>query len=300
MADEMIAPLIDNYDNKEEDEKNIDAKKEIIHKDNDNELTNLLEHREENRNNININNNRNNINYISININLNENQKRGLIYLSYSIQLIIYFFILNHFYDKDNFIKNNIIIFFVISLIFVIIIIILDVFNNNYLREIKYRYLFIISIISSLGFYFFLYEISVIFTFKIIKFAIILSIVMYLASSIIIFLYRENYDIRAETFYCSLGICLIVGIILDYFSRMVDDEMFMLIFFMISILYGISFLHLELSFDNRHPVIRIKDYPLIHMYLFMDVSAISLICLIMHSIVLLDKKMMQLKEKNLI
>ena len=78
MTDDMIEPLMDSYENKEDNKNNDISIKEIevkihrdnkINPDNDNELTNLLNNERNNRQRI--------INYFrTINIDLNDDKKR--------------------------------------------------------------------------------------------------------------------------------------------------------------------------------------------------------------------------------
>jgi hypothetical protein len=94
MDDEMIAPLMNSDDNQEEKNKNEESPL-------------LINNKKEKRKNIqHINNNR------AINRELTDNQKMSLIFLSFAMQILIYYLFLRYFIDKDNFIKQHINIFF--------------------------------------------------------------------------------------------------------------------------------------------------------------------------------------------
>ena len=85
MSDEIVAPLMAQTGNSEESE-NINSSKNV---DNNNELSNLIEHNNDDiRENINININNNNINNLN-NLNQNESHKKGLLFLSHAIQVYI-------------------------------------------------------------------------------------------------------------------------------------------------------------------------------------------------------------------
>ena len=293
MTDEMVAPLMDNYNIQEENENNYNnynVEREKIQKDIDNELTNLLGHRrnnEENRgNNYRHNYNRiidDNINNrgLNINIELNDNHKKGLIFLSFAIQLCIYYIILSKYYDKIDFIKDNIIIFLVISSIIITTIFLIDLFSINTFREMKIIYLILITIVSSIGLFFFLYEISILLVFKNMKILLLISIVMYLTLSVVFLLFNNLGDLELinNAFFSSLILCLILDLIFFHFKK-IDSVNFLIIIAIIFILNIVSLFHQNYLFENRN--IRIKDIPIIFTYLFMDIFSICLAAFIIY------------------
>ena len=112
----MIAPLINSNEIREENKNNDISKKEIeIHRDNDNELTNLLNNERSNKQSI--------ISYFrTINIKLNDNEKKGIVFLSFVIQLLIYFLLLKFSLNKIEFITDYSTLLYVLSLIIITII----------------------------------------------------------------------------------------------------------------------------------------------------------------------------------
>ena len=184
MTDDMIAPLMSSIENKEEniyDEYNeyndipIKEEKIEIHRDNDDELTNLLNNERNNRQSI--------INYFrTINIELNDDKKKGIVFLSFSIQLLIYFLLLKSSFNKIHFLNYNKILFLIISLILIFIFSV-----EEGLKEMPPICLFIIAFISSISFYFYLYELCIILSFQIFTNLLFASLIMYLFLSFFYF-----------------------------------------------------------------------------------------------------------------
>ena len=149
MTDEIIAPLMASTDNSEESVDSNSSK----NPDNDNELANLID------NNINIredfNNNLYN-NIIRYNFHLNNFHKKSLIFLSYAIQVLIYYILLQIYYDKIDYIKKNYNKLYALSIIFTIIILFWNS-NFSYLRELNIFFAIILAIISSISMYVFLF-----------------------------------------------------------------------------------------------------------------------------------------------
>ena len=297
MADEMIAPLIDNYENKEKDENIVQVENEIIHKDNDNELANLLNHQrinnEENRRNNNRQNyNRNindNINNRGININLNLNHKKSFIFLTFAIQLCIYYIILNKYYEKTTFIKDNIILFLIISSVIITVIFFVDIINNNIFREMKIVFLIFIVIISSLGLYIFLYAISFLLDLKNMKILLLISIVMYLTMSIAFLLYNDldNLEVTTNAFFSSMFFSIILDLLFFHYKK-IDGINFIIIIFFVFALSIVSLYHQNILFENRNIII--KDFPIILTYLFMDIYAICLAIFIIYILFYIEAK----------
>ena len=148
MTDEIIAPLMASTDNSEESVESNSSK----NPDNDNELANLID------NNINIredfNNNLYN-NIIRYNLHLNNFHKKGLIFLSYDIQVLIYYIIIQIYYDKIDYIKNNYNILYNYSLVFIILIIYWHIQISD-LRELNTVFAIILAVISTIIMYFFI------------------------------------------------------------------------------------------------------------------------------------------------
>ena len=117
MADEIIAPLMPDSNNEEDNNYEISTSEDF----HDNENENLLD----NNRRENANNNRIIVREFSI------HQKKGFIYLSYSLQTLLIFlslYYLSDYMNNNNFIKHNLNIVYYISIFIICLIIITGVF----------------------------------------------------------------------------------------------------------------------------------------------------------------------------
>ena len=176
MTDEIIAPLMASTDNSEESEES-NSSKNI---NNDDELDNLIDN-----NNIRENFDIYNYNIIRNNFHLNNFAKKSLIFLSYAIQVLIYYILLQIYYDKIDYIKNNYNKLYALSIIFTIIILFWNS-NFSYLRELNIFFAIILAIISSISMYFFLYFFTVFLTPNVLNSIMLITIPMFLNLSIIL------------------------------------------------------------------------------------------------------------------
>ena len=177
MTDEIIAPLMASTDNSEESEES-NSSKNI---NNDNELDNLIDN-----NNIREDFDIYNYNIIRNNFHLNNLTKKSLIFLSYAIQVLIYYILLQIYYDKIDYIKKNYNKLYALSIIFTIIILFWNS-NFSYLRELNIFFAIILAIISSISMYFFLYFFTVFLTPNVLNSIMLITIPMFLNLSIIHF-----------------------------------------------------------------------------------------------------------------
>ena len=143
MADEMISPLMNSYDNQEEK--------------NENEESPLLIN---NKKKLKINKKQINYNR-TINIEATYQQKMNLIFFSFAVQILIYYIFLRYLNDKENFIKKYINIFFTISIILALYIIIKILFDFNFFGRISFKYLIFISSMTSFSLFCLLYKFSI-------------------------------------------------------------------------------------------------------------------------------------------
>ena len=269
MTDDMIAPLMSRIDNKEEniyDEYNeyndipIKEEKIEIHRDNDDELTNLLNNERNNRQSI--------INYFrTINIELNDDKKKGIVFLSFSIQLLIYFLLLKSSFNKIHFLNYNKILFLIISLI------LLYIFSvEEGLKEMPPICLFIIAFISSISFYFYLYELCIILSFQIFTYLLFASLIMYLFLSF--FYFFELFESIAEAILKSF-IIIFFCCLLIFIFRIADFYLSLLIFIFVELLNIVSLFHVKYIIKKYYRTI--NQYFLLHMSLFMDINLIFLL-----------------------
>ena len=269
MTDDMIAPLMSNIENKEEniyDEYNeyndipIKEEKIEIHRDNDDELTNLLNNERNNRQSI--------INYFrTINIELNDDKKKGIVFLSFSIQLLIYFLLLKSSFNKIHFLNYNKILFLIISLI------LLFIFSvEEGLKEMPPICLFIIAFISSISFYFYLYELCIILSFQIFTYLLFASLIMYLFLSF--FYFFELFESIAEAILKSF-IIIFFCCLLIFIFRIADFYLSLLIFIFVECLNIVSLFHVKYIIKKYYRTI--NQYFLLHMSLFMDINLIFLL-----------------------
>jgi hypothetical protein len=256
MADEMIAPLMGRNDNQDEN--------------NDNEVSPLLNYNKEEKI-LNIQN-INNSNRIS-NKELNDNQRLSLIFLSFAVQILIYFLLLLYFNDKDNFIKQHINIFFAISIIIVFFLIIIHIYNLDFFKRISFIKIILISLISSFGLFCFLYKFSIAFTLDKIKYILLIVCSMYLNVSIYYGLdVSKVYLEREELFISNILPFLISTILIIY--QIFDIEAFLYNCLLSFFLNSISMIHINYLVKKKHW--GIKDYPIINICFFIDLFIISI------------------------
>ena len=271
MTDEKIAPLMASTDNPEESE-NSDSSKNV---DNDNELANLLRNNNIGEN-ININNN------IRNNFHLNNNHKKSLIFLSYAIQVLIYLILLQKSFGKFDYLKKNYNILFYLSSLFIILVLLCHFQIMNNIREFNIFVEIMLAIISSIAMYFFLYKLSIVMSFRIIKDVMILTISMYLYLSIInyYFSFRENAVLNEVEiiFYSSWGVMLLFCIIF-YLFKIINPENSVFAFIIVFFLNIISIVHIEIIFRDLN--ITFRHYSIIHICLFIDVFLLSLFILLL-------------------
>ena len=264
MTDEIIAPLMATTDNSEESE-NSNSSKNL---DNDNELANLLDNNI--GENININNNiRNNFH--------NNSQKKSFIFLSYAIQVLIYLILLQKFFNKFDYLKNNYNILFYLSSLFIILVSLYHLKIINNIREFNIFLEIMLAIISSISMYFFLYKLSIALTFLIIKDVMILTISMYLYLSIINY-YFSNQEIarvdQAELIFYSSWMFILFFCIIFYLFDIVNQENLAFAFLAVFFLNIISIIHIEIIFLEIN--ITLRHYSIIHICLFIDAFLLSL------------------------
>ena len=270
MTDEIIAPLMPNSSTEQdEDEKYELSISEDIH---DNENENLL-------NNIrreNINNN----NRIII-PEFNAHEKRGLIYLSYAFQTLLFFLSLYYLFDymnNNNYIKQNlnIIILISVSIIGLILLILL----NNHLILIRAPYIFLIplALISTLSMFFILYKISILLSFKIMAWLMITCFAFYLNLFIIYFFYNAQNNLEQTELIISIIIIFCFGFAIKIFENieiLVITDMLMSVF----ILKVISIVHVNKLPDNLY-----GNCPLMHIGFHIDIALMLLLDVFCHLI----------------
>ena len=261
MTDDMIAPLMNSIENKEENMYNeyndipIKEEKIEIHRDNDNELTNLLNNERNNRQRI--------INYFrTINIDLNDDKKKGIVFLSFVIQLLIYFLLLKFSLNKIPFLPDNNVLLYILSCIMALIF-----FYQEKLIEIIPIYLLIIAFISTIIFYFYLYELCIILSFQIFTYLLFASLAMYLFLSFFYFFEFVQSIVEAilKSFIIIFFCCLLI-----FIFRIADFYLSLLIFIFVELLNIVSLIHvyglfnLNMNTKNRNL--------LLHMSLFMEIN----------------------------
>ena len=261
MADEMIAPLMNSDDNQEEKNENEESPL-------------LINNKKEKRKNIqHIDNNR------AINRELTDNQKMSLIFLSFAIQILIYFLFLRHFNDKDNFIKQHINIFFTLSIIIALYLFIQTISDFNFFQRISFIYLISISLISSFSLFCFLYKFTILYTFDIIKYILLIVCSTYLNISFNYCCGFAQDNIENEIFinFCILPFSISFILII---CRIFSLNAFI---FNISLSFFLCFLSIfhmyYLVYQKNYGI---NDYPIINICLFMDIVITTIYFLIMY------------------
>ena len=278
MTDEIVAPLMDNYENQEEKNNNdiLPKKEEVLEvnnrNDNDNELAHLLNNRVENRVNrrniedrffrrINLNIN------LNLNFNFNEDQKKGLIYLSYTIQSIIFLILISKFFDKVDFINTNIEMLYYLS---TVILLSLIIFHYNYTDTSSENFFFLIlAIISSFGMYIFMYKVCFLMTLEIFTYLMIVFIATCFSQYIIYFYFYNFNRNDVLLFFTALIVMILLSIIYEiiFFGSTKIGEC-IIIFLLVFYGYCASLVHIDILFKRRN--IRRYHYPIIHTSLHYD------------------------------
>jgi len=258
-------PLMTKERNSEEN----DNTNSFKNANNENESTNLLDNndmREHNNKDI-----RNKIHKIIF-------YKKSLIYLSYAIQILIYFILLQKYFDKINYIKIKYNKLFDYALISIIFILLKHLQNIDDSKEMNFFLGLILSIISSISMYIFLYKLVIELKFKVIKDIILISILMYLYLSIISYLYSKR-DISGESrkenkiiLFSSWMVIILFCFIFNFFEIIKKEEVkFALL--VVLCLNIISITHIEIVV--RRINIQLRNYSMVHICLCIDIFLIS-------------------------
>ena len=262
---EIIHPFMTKEGNSEVNE-NSDPSETT---NNENESSNLIDN-----NDISENNNKD----IKDKFDKNIFFKKSLIYLSYALQLIIYLILLHIFFDKIDYIKityNKLFDFALISIIFILL---KHLQNIDDRKEMNLFLGLILSIISSISMYIFLYKLVIELKFKVIKDIMLMSILMYLYLSIISYLYSKK-DISGESrkenkiiLFSSWMVIILFCFIFNFFEIIKKEEVKfdLLIVLCLNI---ISITHIEIVVRRFN--IQLRNYSMVHICLFIDIFLLS-------------------------
>ena len=276
MTDDKIAPLMASTDHSEENDNSSDSSKNY---DNNDELINLLNNNDNNRReNININNN--NIRNNNINFNFNNYHKKSLIFFSFSIQVLIYYILLQIYFDKSDFLKKYYDDIYSCSVLFAFLLFMFFIKREGNFRNLNTLIAIILSLTSSILMFFFLYKLGVVLTFQVLKSLMLVTIIMYLNLSLVFFYYSmQNMNNLDHVIFLSTAIVCYFFCYLFYYINMISFDFALFDFFAIYCLSLIAIFHLEFIFDGIN--IRLKHYPIINLNLFIDVFLLSLFVYLM-------------------
>ena len=274
MSDEIIAPLMASTDNSVENEDGNSSN----NTNNDDEQANLIDN-----NNINIREDFNNniFNNIIINFDYISNlNKKSLIFLSYAMQILIYYILLKIYYEKIDYIKTHYEMLYGLSGIFIILIFYWNIEFSD-LRELNTSVAIILAIISTISMYFFLYKFAVFLTINVLNSIMIITISMFLYLSIVhfYFSFQENDDLKAIFLSTTIVIYLFCHIL--YLIKMINLKIAIFDFFIVFFLFIIVFTHIEMLFKNFD--VRLKHYPIININLFIDIFLLNFFLYIFYS-----------------
>lgn len=204
--------------------------------------------------------------------------KKSLIYLSYALQLMIYLILLHIFLDKIDYIKityNKLFDFALISIIFILL---KHLKNIDDRKEMNLFLGLILSIISSISMYIFLYKLVIELKFKVIKDIMLMSILMYLYLSIISYLYSKR-DINGESrkenkiiLFSSWMVIILFCFIFNFFEIIKKEEIKFALFVVLC-LNIISITHIEIVVRRFN--IQLRNYSMVHICLFIDIFLLS-------------------------
>ena len=171
MTDEIIAPLMPNSSTEQDEDEKYEISTSEDIRDNENE--NLLD-----------NNRRENVdNDRIINREFNVHKKRGLIYLSYSFQTLLFFlslYYLDDYIDNNSFIKLNLNVIFLISIFIIGFIIYIHLDDPLILTRLPFILLIPMALISTLSMFIILYKLSILLSFKMMTNLMIICFFIYL------------------------------------------------------------------------------------------------------------------------
>ena len=256
MTDEIIAPLMPNSSTEQDEDEKYEISTSEDIRDNENE--NLLD-----------NNRRENVdNDRIINREFNVHKKRGLIYLSYSFQTLLFFLSLYYLYDyidNNSFIKLNLDVIFLISISIIGFIIYIHLDDPLILTRLPYILLIPMSLISTLSMFIILYKFSILLSFKMMENLMIICFAIYL------YLFFLNFFIEVPNYLelIQLAISLIILSCFGFSIKIFENIQFGVISDMIIsilILENISILHI--LFVPEHSYV---NYPLIHINFHIDI-----------------------------
>ena len=276
MTDEVLAPLIPIP---EEEEKHNSSNANY-----DNELEYLLGNNIREEINNNYNNNNNIRNYFPFNFRFNNYHKKSLIFFSYAIEVLIYLILLEKYFDKIDFIKNNYNVLFLFSLLFIIIVLFIHIPMFNDIREMSIIIGLILFIISSIFMYLFLYKLTVIITLQVIKNIMSITILMYLYLSIVNLFFSFFEDIienKPLFIYLSSWFIIFLLCFIFYKCDFINKEIALFSFCVACFLNIISTGHIKIIFMIFEVIL--KDYLIIHMSLSIDLALLSLLFFIISS-----------------
>lgn len=285
MSDDLSEQLMDVNDDTEKQNKKIKKKNKqnqaIFIGDEEGEY--LINRRANNR--ANNRQNRNNINNSDkIEINPEYKKQYASIYLLYALQLSIYILLLVFSFDKFAFIKAHSNILFVISEITITIITYIHIREFDNIFKITFKISILLTLISLICCYFFLYKLCIIFTFKISIGILITIVLMYSVVSFGFFfnLIKNIKMVHSYAFFSIfLGLFLMAGFRYIRYVRIIRLGVILFILNYISLIHVMILIE-EKIFTN------IYKYPIILICLFMDMNIIILffICIIICKIIL--------------
>ena len=133
-------------------------------------------------------------------------------------------------------------------------------------------YLIFIALISTISFYFYLYELCIILSFQIFTYLLFASLIMYLFLSF--FYFFELFESIAEAILKSF-IIIFFCCLLIFIFRIADFYLSLLIFIFVECLNIVSLFHVKYIIKKYYRTI--NQYFLLHMSSFMDINLIFLL-----------------------
>ena len=221
-----------------------------------------------------------NYNIIRNNFHLNNFAKKSLIFLSYAIQVLIYYILLQIYYDKIDYIKKNYNKLYALSIIFTIIILFWNS-NFSYLRELNIFFAIILAIISSISMYFFLYFFTVFLSPNVLNSIMLITIPMFLNFSIIYFYYSSQENAEGKIIFFSTTIVIYLFSHILNLIKMINLGIAIFDFCVVFCLFIIVFINIDMLFKDFN--VRLKHYPIIHLSLFIDVCILNFILYIFYA-----------------
>ena len=152
-------------------------------------------------------------------------------------------------------------------------------FDFNFFERISFKYLILISLLSSFSLFCFLYKFSILYTFDIIKYIILIACSSYLNLSFNYYFGFAVDNIDKEIFIQSCILPILISFIL-LICKIFNYKSFFFNVVLSFFLCFLSILHMDYLFKKKN--YNIDDYPIINICFFIDIVITTLYFLMIY------------------